>query len=83
MDKWIFEYSSYEKFILSFDFLFCHCSFLLIVIFYWSKLMEDPANPLMSKSEEAVIQQARYQAMARLLSILRDYTYHRSREFSR
>jgi hypothetical protein len=82
MDRWIYDYKKHQRLILSFDFLFSHTSFLVVLVFYWVKLLTLHVNPLFSRKESAKARESRCFGMLRVLDIMRDYAYHRSRELS-
>ena len=80
MDRWIYDYIKQYRLILSFDFMMSHTSLLLVLAFYWVKLLTGNDDPLLSKEETNVIREHRCLGMRRLLDIMRDYAYYRSRE---
>lgn len=80
MDRWIYDYSRHQRLILSFDFMMSHTSLLLVLIFYWVKLLNCPDDPLLSIREVRRIREYRCLGLRNLLDIMRDYAYYRSRE---
>lgn len=56
-----------------------HTSLLLVLIFYWVKLLSYKDDPLLSWRENCRVREHRSFGMRSLLDIMRDYVYYRSR----
>jgi len=48
MDRWIYDYGRHQRLILSFDFMMSHTSLLVVLVFYWVKLLDWRHDPLLS-----------------------------------